>query len=181
MKRLRLKNIRRWVKMNKSNCFKQVLIFQLLRISYVPGTVLGTGMHACVFSCVWLWDPTKLPCPWNFPSKNTGAGCHFLLQGIFLTQQSLAPPALAGRFFTTAPPGKPKHWDMKVNETLCASISSWAHKGKIILYGINSTIETCRWYSVEEGHELRLRLAERLLDIELILYCFPNHITECLT
>ena len=25
-------------------------------------------------------------CPWNSPGKNTGAGCHFLLQGIILTQ-----------------------------------------------------------------------------------------------
>ena len=25
---------------------------------------------------------------WNFPAKNTGMGCHFLLQGIFLTQGS---------------------------------------------------------------------------------------------
>ena len=30
--------------------------------------------------------PTRLLCPWDFPGKNTGAGCHFLLQGIFLTQ-----------------------------------------------------------------------------------------------
>ena len=29
-----------------------------------------------------LW-PTKFLCPWNFPGKNTGVGCHFLLQGIF--------------------------------------------------------------------------------------------------
>ena len=26
--------------------------------------------------------------PWDFPGKNTGVGCHFLLQGIFLTQES---------------------------------------------------------------------------------------------
>ena len=26
--------------------------------------------------------------PWDFPSKSTGVGCHFLLQGIFLTQGS---------------------------------------------------------------------------------------------
>ena len=32
-----------------------------------------------------LW-PARLPCSWNFPSKYTGVGCHFLLQGIFLTQ-----------------------------------------------------------------------------------------------
>ena len=25
-------------------------------------------------------------CPWDFPGENTGVGCHFLLQGIFLTQ-----------------------------------------------------------------------------------------------
>ena len=30
--------------------------------------------------------PTRLLCPWDFPSKNTGVGCHFLLQGIFLIQ-----------------------------------------------------------------------------------------------
>ena len=26
-----------------------------------------------------------VPCPWNFPGKNTGVGCHSLLQRIFLT------------------------------------------------------------------------------------------------
>jgi len=44
------------------------------------------------------------------PHKNTGAGCHFLLQGIFpprIKPVSLVSPALAGRFFTTEPPGKP--------------------------------------------------------------------------
>ena len=28
----------------------------------------------------------KLLCPWDSPGKNTGVGCHFVLQGIFLTQ-----------------------------------------------------------------------------------------------
>ena len=38
-------------------------------------------------SCLTLYDP--LDCsPRNFPSKSTGVGCHFLLQGIFLTQGS---------------------------------------------------------------------------------------------
>ena len=49
-----------------------------------------------------LW-PTRLLSPWNSSGKNTGVGCHFLLQGIFSTQESnlcLLPPALAGRFFT---------------------------------------------------------------------------------
>ena len=38
-----------------------------------------------------LWDPHRLQlarllCPWDYHSKDTGVGCHFLLQGIFLTQ-----------------------------------------------------------------------------------------------
>ena len=32
------------------------------------------------------WKPARFLCPWNFPGKNTGEGCHFLHQGIFPTQ-----------------------------------------------------------------------------------------------
>ena len=32
------------------------------------------------------WSSTGLLCPWDFPGKSTGMGCHFLLQEIFLTQ-----------------------------------------------------------------------------------------------
>ena len=28
----------------------------------------------------------RVLCPWNFLGKNTGVGCHFLLQGNYLTQ-----------------------------------------------------------------------------------------------
>ena len=31
-------------------------------------------------------QPTRVLCPWDSPGKNTGVGCHALLQGIFLTQ-----------------------------------------------------------------------------------------------
>ena len=33
-------------------------------------------------------QPTRLLCPWDFPSQNTGVGCHAPLQGIFLNQGS---------------------------------------------------------------------------------------------
>ena len=32
--------------------------------------------------------PTRLLCPWSFPGKDTGVGCHFLLLRIFPTQGS---------------------------------------------------------------------------------------------
>ena len=31
-------------------------------------------------------QPSRLLCPWDFPSKNTGVGCCALLQGIFPIQ-----------------------------------------------------------------------------------------------
>ena len=37
-----------------------------------------------------LW-PARLLCPWDSPGKNTGVGCHALLQGIFPTQGSDLP------------------------------------------------------------------------------------------
>ena len=53
-------------------------------------------------------------CPWDFSGKNARVGCHFLLCGIFPTQElsssllSLLPPTLAGGLFITVPPGKPR-------------------------------------------------------------------------
>ena len=43
-----------------------------------------------------------LLCTWDFPGENTGVGYHFLLPGVKPTS-----PALADRFFTAEPPGKP--------------------------------------------------------------------------
>ena len=46
--------------------------------------------HSVVSNSLWPQGlgPTRLLCPWDSPGMNTGAGCHFLLQGIFLIQRS---------------------------------------------------------------------------------------------
>ena len=33
-------------------------------------------------------QPTRLPCPWDSPGKNTGVGCHFLLQSMKVRSES---------------------------------------------------------------------------------------------
>ena len=33
------------------------------------------------------YSPSRLLCPWDFPGENIGVSCHFLLQGIFSTQE----------------------------------------------------------------------------------------------
>ena len=48
-------------------------------------------VKSCLASCLTLCNPmdcsqSSLLCPWNFPGKNIGVGCHFLLQGIFPRQ-----------------------------------------------------------------------------------------------
>ena len=54
------------------------------------------SLHVYVLSCLVgsdsLWShglqPARLLCPWDSPGKNTGVGCHAILQGIFPTQGS---------------------------------------------------------------------------------------------
>ena len=56
--------------------------------------VLQVVCVLCVLSCSVVSDslqpcglePARLLCPWDSPGKNTGVGCHALLQGIFPTQ-----------------------------------------------------------------------------------------------
>ena len=52
-------------------------------------------VYCCLFtnSCLTLLSPhelypNRLLCPWDFPGRNTGMGCRFLLQGNFSTQGS---------------------------------------------------------------------------------------------
>jgi len=49
------------------------------------GLVLSCSVMSDSLRSQGLWL-TRLLCPWDSPGKNTGVGCHVLLQGIFPTQ-----------------------------------------------------------------------------------------------
>ena len=54
---------------------------------------LTSSMKVKSLSLVWLFATPwtiayQAPGPWDFPGKSTGVCCHFLLQGVFLTQGS---------------------------------------------------------------------------------------------
>ena len=86
----------------------------------------------CIFSCsitFWLfaapWTVCRLQAPHGiFPGKNTGTGCHFLLQEIFLTRGS--NPCLLCLLHWQAdslpltPPGKP----LGENGYMCMKVPS---------------------------------------------------------
>ena len=45
--------------------------------------------HVQLFATTWTpLQPPRVLCPRDFPGKNTGMGCHSILQGIFPTQRS---------------------------------------------------------------------------------------------
>ena len=54
-----------------------------------------------LFATPWAVAQQAPLCPWGFPGKNIGMGCHFLLQGILPIQGSNLDLTLAGGFFTT--------------------------------------------------------------------------------
>ena len=101
--RLRPKHLFLWVLVPAMHSLYEALSTHLL-IQVLAAPVCGGSCHylhrprlrerKCVCVCVCVcrvscanslpshgW-PTKLLCPWDFPAKNTGAGCHSLLQGM---------------------------------------------------------------------------------------------------
>ena len=85
--------------------------------------IVVTNMCVCVYMymCSVTSDslqlhrqqPSRILCPRDFPGKTTGLGCHYLLQGIFLTY-GLNPHILChlhGQVDSSPPsqPGKPKY------------------------------------------------------------------------
>ena len=74
------------------------LKLEILLLCQVSTAVFQSCVCVCVCACVCSamsnslpphgLQPTRLLRPWDSPGKNTGVGCHFLLQGIFPTQGS---------------------------------------------------------------------------------------------
>ena len=85
--------------------------FELLYNGYSHGQVtmhLACRWYMCACSVIYNslqphgLEPALLLRPWKSLGKNTGVGCHALLQGIFWTQglnSSSTSPALVGWFF----------------------------------------------------------------------------------
>ena len=69
--------------------------------------------------------PASFLCPWDFPSKSTGVGCHAPLQGITRPRDWThisCVSSIAGRFFTSEPLGKPNKLYFNVS-----SVQSLSH------------------------------------------------------
>ena len=101
----------------------------------------------------------------NFPGKNTGVGCHFLLQGIFsLPELDIKPasPALAGGFFTTKPHGK------------LSQVILWLNSENNMLFRYHlSSDRTLCWNHLKELYTLPVT------DVSLLLSLYHEGRPQC--
>ena len=59
----------------------QARILEWLAISFSNACMHAKSLQSCPTLCDLMdQQPTRLLCPWDSPGKNTGVGCHFLLQ-----------------------------------------------------------------------------------------------------
>ena len=70
------------------------MCYACFRGSFISSRLRGVCCCCCLVVKSWptLCDPMEYSppgssCLWDFPGKNTGVGCHFLFQGIFLTRR----------------------------------------------------------------------------------------------
>ena len=126
-------------------------------------------------------QPTRLPCPCDSPGKNTGVGCHFLLQCVKVKGESevaqscptlrdpwtaayQAPPSMGfsrQEYCSGMALPSPLWWPMK-----CQAFAMAAHSSTLA-WKIPWTEEPCRLQSMEL---LRVRHTERL-HFHFLLSC----------
>ena len=57
-------------------------------ISFSNAWMHAKSLQLCPTLWPHRWQPTRLPRPWDSPGKNTGVGCHFLLQCMKVKSES---------------------------------------------------------------------------------------------
>ena len=77
------------------------------------------------------WQPTRLPRPWDSPGKNTGVGCHFLLQCRKVKSESEVAqscPTLSEPMYRS-PPKLLRPWDFPGKSTGVRCHCWWKKNG----------------------------------------------------
>ena len=86
-------------------------------------------------------QPSRLPCPWDSPGKNTGVGCHFLLQGMKVKSESEVAQwcQTPSDPLDCSPPGSSVHGICQARVLECIAHSKCSVPGqKIVIKGLIS-------------------------------------------
>ena len=125
-------------------------------------------------SCPTLCDPhglqyTRLLCLWDFPGKNTGVGCHFLLPGDLSDPRiKSVSPALAGEFLPLSHLGSPNRtigyiycfytlWMRKLSPSvMCPGELSWGRSPRFLALPVWSLMPDLDFYMVQLPKEMEI-------------------------
>ena len=145
---------------------------------------------AVTLSCPALCDPEDCSPPGSSihgdsPGKNTGVGCHFLLQGIFWTQGStcISSPALTSEFCTTSStwegskPSNPTNSTCRCEDTKEGHVWCISHLSvHLFLYLMQRdlgilvrALSKYKWITRESKREFWIKVFTRLLRFLIIL------------
>ena len=68
------------------------LVVLRLKLAPNPSAATAKSLQSCPTLCYPIdGGPQGSPCPWDSPGKNTGVGCHFLLQCMKVKSESEVP------------------------------------------------------------------------------------------
>ena len=104
-------------------------------------------------------QPTRLPCPWDSPGKNTGVGCHFLLQCMKVKSErevAQSCPTLSDPL-DCSPPGSSVHGIFQARElewgaiAFCWGLSIVPDMVYLGICSIRQCVLRCCWWSVWYG------------------------------
>ena len=110
-----------------------------------------------------------LLCPWDFPDKNTGVGSHFLLQGIFLTQE--LNPSLLHLYCLNHQGLNHKLYFFFLNKITRGCVGAFemsciGEKGRWKLDPVLGSVHICRWgfgnHLTSQEYPRRIRKIQRL-------------------
>ena len=72
-----------------SNYLNFVFISKSISLNFnLNSAAAAKSLQSCPTVQPHRWQPTRLPHPWDSPGKNTGVGCHFLLQCMKVKSES---------------------------------------------------------------------------------------------
>ena len=131
------------------------------------------------------WQPTRLPRPWDSPGKNTGVGCHFLLQCMKVKSESEVAqlcPTLSDPMDHSLP-GSSVHgiFQARVLEWGAIAFSIYKWNNKIICH-----LFFCVWLISPSKMFPRFILVLECIEISLIFFWLNSillykYTTFCLT
>ena len=102
---------------------------EMMTNSWLAAAAAAKSLQSCPTVRPHRQQPTRLPHPWDSPGKNTGVGCHFLLQCMQVKSESEVAqlcPTLSDPM-DCSPPGSSVHgiFQARVLEWGAIAFSSW--------------------------------------------------------